>query len=514
MTTDALALENITMRFGTRTVLDGVNLRVAQGSIHGIIGENGAGKSTLMNIASGLLHPSEGRVVLRGEPRVWKSAGEAIKQGIGMVHQHFMLASPYTVLENVLVGHEITPRWAFLPTFLRPMQKRKAHKHLTELARQYDLDVDLDRRIVDLPVGAQQKVEILKVLYKKAEILILDEPTAVLTPQETKVFFAQLRRLRDEGKTIIIITHKLREVMAVTDEVTVLRAGKVTASLKTATTSPEQLACYMVGHDIVKPQPQRLAPGETVLSLKDVSASLRVDHSEALHEITLNLRQGEIVGVAGVSGNGQDALVRLLTHPHAFFTHGAKGTMEWRGDDVRLSTSEQLRDRGLAVVFSDRHRESVCLDLDLRDNYILGYEHRPRFSHKGWLRPGAIEKNTVSALQSYDVRPGIPSAMMRALSGGNQQKFVVGRELDSDPQVLVAAQPTRGVDIGAITMIHELFLRLRDKGGAILLISSDLDEIMTLSDRIVVMYQGRFVREFTRGGVTEEALGLAMGGHA
>lgn len=515
MSPDALVLESITMRFGSRTVLDGVDLKVARGSIHGIIGENGAGKTTLMNIASGLLLPTEGRIVLRGEPRVWKSAGEAIKEGIGMVHQHFMLGAPYTVLENVLLGREITANWSFLPVFLRPMQKRKARAHLKALARQYDLDIDLDKRIADLSVGAQQKIEILKVLYKKAEILILDEPTAVLTPQETKVLFAQLRRLRDEGKTIIIITHKLREVMAVTDEVTVLRAGKVTAHLKTQSTSPEQLARYMVGHDIVKPHSQSRAPGASILSLEHVSLASRSDHAVQLRDVNLDLRQGEIVGIAGVSGNGQDELVRLLTHPKKYFSaHGAKGAMRWRGDDVHLSTQEHLRDRGLAVIYSDRHRDGVCLDLDLRDNFILGYEHRPRFSHRGWLRPQAIEEAAASVLKAYNVRPAAPDALMRALSGGNQQKLVVGRELDSAPRLLVAAEPTRGVDIGAVTMIHELFLRLRDQGGGVLLVSSDLDEIMTLSDRIIVMYQGRFVREFHRDAVTEEALGLAMGGHA
>lgn len=513
--TDALALENITMRFGNRTVLDHVDFRVVKGSIHGLIGENGAGKSTLMNVAAGLLRPTEGRVLLNGAPYNWKSPGEAIKQGIGMVHQHFMLAAPYTVLENVLLGQETTRSWPpLLPSFLRPLQKQQARIALNDLAKQYDLVLDMDARVSDLSVGEQQKVEILKVLYKKADILILDEPTAVLTPQETRMLFTQLRRLRQEGKTIIIITHKLREVMEVTDEVTVLRAGKVTAHVKTAETSARELATYMVGHDMIKPQAQRREPGETILSLRASSDQKNADTDVRLQDVKLDLRCGEIVGIAGVSGNGQHELLDLLMHPRQHFFHDVRGSLQWAGEDVSRCSQEQLRQRGLAVIYPDRQREGVCLDLDLQDNFILGYETSPRFSRGGWLNSDAITTQTQEALNTYDVRPAYPLALMRSLSGGNQQKLVVGRELSNHPKVLVAAEPTRGVDVGAVIMIHELFLRLRDQGGAVLLMSSDLEEVMALADRIIVIFQGRFVREFNRSAVTEEALGLAMGGHA
>ena len=450
----AVELRGLTKRFGKLIANAGVNLRVESGTIHGVVGENGAGKSTAMKMLYGVFPPDAGDILVHGEKRVWHSPADAIGAGIGMVHQHFMLAGPHTALDNILLGAE--------PVRLGVIERRKARQRLEALSRQYELPVDLTKPIEELPVGVQQRVEILKLLYRDAKILILDEPTAVLTPQEANVLFQHLKLLRDEGKTIILITHKLKEVMAFTDRVTVLRAGKVTGEMPTAQTNPQELASLMVG--------------------RKVSLSIEVTPGQPRAEVALQMpelavRCGEIVGIAGVEGNGQSELLHEILR--------------------RQSRAN------IGFIPEDRQLEGLLLDRPVSENFRLGL-HRS-FSRVELLQAAAV------AVEEYDVRPRDLTIPARQLSGGNQQKLIVAREFYRKPRLLIAAQPTRGVDVGAIEFIHKRIVRARDDGAGVLLVSFELDEILTLSDRILVMYEGRIVAVFPRG-VSERELGLKMAG--
>jgi simple sugar transport system ATP-binding protein len=502
----AVKLREIRKQFGNVPANAGVNLRVGRGTIHGVIGENGAGKSTAMKMLYGIYRPDSGEIFVDGEKCAWTSPADAIARGIGMVHQHFMLAGPYTALDNILLGAE--------PRRIGLIDRRAALVELDSLAGQYGLRVEWDTPVEQLPVGIQQRVEILKLLYRHAKILILDEPTAVLTPQETGELFANLKRLRDEGKTILLITHKLKEVMNLTERVTVMRAGRVTGEVETSRTNPQELADLMVGRKVAlsievppaKPRPEYAIQAES-LSLAGKTSGSR----HTLSDVNFCVRRGEIVGIAGVEGNGQSELLQALLHPREPRCRSA-GSVKFLGEDVTNRDALEIRNLGVAVIPQDRQREGLLLERPMRENFLLGLQRTASFSHLGFLKMDNLQSTASHAVEEYDIRPPDPGIPAGKLSGGNQQKLVVAREFLRRPRALIAAQPTRGVDVGAIEFIHERLVRARDEGAGVLLISFELEEILTLSDRILVMYEGRIAAEYNRGEVSERELGLRMGG--
>jgi general nucleoside transport system ATP-binding protein len=498
-------LRGLTKQFGSVLANAGINLRVEAGTIHGVIGENGAGKSTAMKLLYGMLRPDAGEILIGGTKCSWTSPSDAIARGIGMVHQHFMLAGPYSALDNILLGAEPL-RW-------RVIDRQGARARLEALARQYGLPVDWDRPIEQLPVGVQQRVEILKLLYREASILILDEPTAVLTPQETNDLFANLKKLRAEGKTVLLVTHKLKDVMSFTDRVTVFRAGKVTGEVETSRTNPQELANLMVGRKVVLniAVPPAHPRAEPALEVTGLSLAGPAGSRHRLSEVSFTVRRGEIVGVAGVEGNGQSELLQALLHPRDSRCRTA-GTIRFLGEDVTAWAPLRIRDLGVAVIPEDRLQEGLLLGRPVSENFLLGMQRSAAFSHAGLLDLRGLAQTAARAIADYDVRPPDLTLPAGKLSGGNQQKLIVAREFQRQPQVLIAAQPTRGVDVGAIEFIHTRIVRARDEGAGVLLVSSELDEVLTLSDRILVMFEGRIEAEFRRGEVTERKLGLKMGG--
>jgi ABC-type uncharacterized transport system ATPase subunit len=498
----ALQLRGIDKHFGPVHANREVNLSVAGGTIHGLIGENGAGKSTLMNIVFGYRQPDAGEIWI-GEQRIAVDAPHvAIAAGIGMVHQHFMLVDTMTVLENVVLGAE--------GGMVLRIGLARARTELEALARDYGLEVPLDTPVRELSVGQQQRVEILKALYRRAAILILDEPTAVLTPQEADALFRMLVRLRNEGKAIILVTHKLREIMAVTDRVTVMRQGAVVGEFATRDTSPRELAEKMVGRSVqLHVEKSAAAPGPVLLSVRDLEVRdgrgvVRV------RDASFDLRAGEIVGIAGISGNGQTELLEAL----AGLVTPTSGTIQLQGRDVAREKLDAgaRRKLGLAHVPEDRLRTGVVARFSAEDNVILGYHDRADYQRGGWLRRPAIRADCERKMAEHDVRPTNPTLPITAFSGGNQQKLVLAREIEADPQVLLVGQPTRGVDIGAIEFIHQRLVALRDAGKAVLLVSVELDEILALSDRILVMHAGEIAGEVSAAAATEQTLGLMMAG--
>jgi ABC-type uncharacterized transport system ATPase subunit len=504
-TIPAVELRSLTKRFGPVLANDGVSLRVERGSIHGIVGENGAGKSTAMKMLYGIYGPDSGEILLNGKKCNWSSPADAIAAGIGMVHQHFMLAGPHTALDNILLGAEPT-RFGFI-------NRKQACQRLDQLSQQYGLHVEWDLPIDELPVGIQQRIEILKLLYRNANILILDEPTAVLTPQETNALFQNLKRLRDQGKTILLITHKLKEVMAFTDRVTVFRSGKVTGEAQTPQTNPQELANLMVGRKVLlkievpnaKPLP------EPAIEVKNLNLTGVSGSRHKLSNVRFSVKRGEIVGVAGVEGNGQTELLQAMLHPRDPNCRSA-GTVSFLGRDVTNWSAREIRQLGIAVIPEDRHNEGLLLNRPVAENFVLGLHQYPEFSRAGVLNSGNIAAIATRAIEEYDVRPAELTVPAGKLSGGNQQKLIIAREFHRNPKVLIAAQPTRGVDVGAIEFIHQRIIRARDEGAGVLLISAELDEILALSDRILVMFEGKIVAEFLRGKVDETTLGLKMAG--
>jgi simple sugar transport system ATP-binding protein len=501
----AVELRGITKHFGAILANAGVNVRLSPGSIHGIVGENGAGKSTAMKILYGMYRPDAGEILLDGKPCVWSSPGDAITQGIGMVHQHFMLAGPYSALDNILLGAE--------PVQFGIINRKQARSELDVLARKYGLPVDWSAPVGGFPVGLQQRVEILKLIYRRARILILDEPTSVLTPQETTTLFEHLRQLRDEGKSILLITHKLHEVLVLTDTVTVFRGGKVTGELRTSETNAQELADLMVGRKVVLNG--NLAPGapreERGIEVQHLHLAGRSGSRPRIHDLSLFVRRGEILGIAGVEGNGQSELIQAILHP-AESRCRTSGMVKILGQDVSGWHAKRIRDLAVAVVPEDRQREGLLLERSLTENFLLGLHRTNAFSQKGWLRDGPIGRAVRAAVAEYDIRPNDLNGTAGMLSGGNQQKLIIAREFERKPSVLIAAHPTRGVDVGAIEFIHNRIIQARDDGAAILLFSSELDEILALSDRILVMYEGRISAEFKRGEASQTELGLKMGG--
>ncbi len=502
----AIELRGISKAFGPVQANKDISLRVERGTIHGIIGENGAGKSTLMSILYGFYKADAGEILIGGRPVQIPDSQAAIRAGIGMVFQHFKLVQNFTVLENVVLGAEDG-------ALLRP-SLAKARRLLADLARDYELEVDPDEVIEELSVGHQQRVEILKALYRQADILILDEPTGVLTPAEADHLFRILRGLREQGKTIVLITHKLREIMEITDTVSVMRRGEMTATVKTADTNPEQLAELMVGRKVLlRVDKKPAAPGRTVLEVENLRVT-DPDGVERVKGISFSIRAGEILGIAGVAGNGQSELLEVL----GGFTPGA-GTVRINGDEIDLSgkhsNGQTRRARGIAHVPEDRQHLGLIMDFMAWENAIFGYHHDPAYQKNRLIMDNAgIVRAAAAKMERFDVRPPIPTLQAKSFSGGNQQKIVLAREIEREPDLLLVGQPTRGVDIGAIEFIHQRIIELRDAGKAVLLVSVELDEILSLSDRIAVMFDGRIMGERDPAATDERELGLLMAGIA
>jgi simple sugar transport system ATP-binding protein len=494
----------VTKRFGAVVANDAIDLSVVPGSVHGIVGENGAGKSTLMSILYGFYQADAGTILIGGKETRIASSADAIRQGIGMVHQHFMLVEPFSVLENVLLGKEGGP--------LLKKGRAKVREELRQLERDYALEVDPDAIVGDLPVGLQQRVEILRALHHGADILILDEPTGVLTPEEADHLFRILEKLKAEGKTVILITHKLREIMAVTDRVSVMRRGKLVATLETEATSPEELAELMVGRRVLlRVEKTEALPGAERLRLSHVTLTDAAGLPR-LKDISLSLRAGEIVGIAGLAGNGQSELLEVIAGIRAADS-GEAFLLDRRLDITGGADPVELRERGLAHIPEDRHRRGLVTAFEARENAILGYEWLECFTRGLFQNRAAIQQECERQMADFDVRPPDPRLRTANFSGGNQQKIVLAREIERGPKVLIVGQPTRGVDIGAIEAIHRRLIALRDAGLAILLVSVELDEIRSLSDRILVMFGGEIVGE--RGPqASERELGLMMAGVA
>ncbi len=502
MSETAIELIGINKSFGAVHANRDIHLEVPRGTIHGIIGENGAGKSTLMSILYGFYQADSGEIRIDGKTVTIHTPNDAIAFGIGMVHQHFMLVENFTVLENVMLGAENA---ALLAGGISD-----ARAELDRLEKEYGLEVDPDAVIEELPVGLQQRVEILKALYRGAEILILDEPTGVLTPAEANHLFRILRQLKEQGKTIVLITHKLREIMAVTDNVSVMRQGTMVATRKTAETTVEELAELMVGRRVLlRVEKGEANPGDVMLSVE----GLTVRDSRGVtmvDDVSFNVRAGEIVGIAGVAGNGQSQLIEAITG----IRKALSGTALLDGQPIGVTGSadpNELRGRGMAHVPEDRHHMGLVLPFEEYENSILGYHDDKRYISGPFLDMDAIRDDARVKIGKYDIRPDNCRLKTANFSGGNQQKIVLAREMERDPSVLVVAQPTRGVDVGAIEFIHKRIIEMRDQGKAVLLVSVELDEIRSLSDRILVMFAGRVVGERTPEA-TEGELGLLMAG--
>lgn len=501
----AIELKGISKAFGPVQANKDIHIAVPKGTIHGIIGENGAGKSTLMSILYGFYKADSGEIFINGEKVSITDSQTAIRAGIGMVFQHFKLVENFTVLENVILGAEDGP--------LLKSSLAKARATLAALSRDYELDVDPDALIEDLSVGHQQRVEILKALYRQADILILDEPTGVLTPEEADHLFRILKGLKDQGKTIILITHKLREIMETTDNVSVMRRGTMVATVKTAETSPEDLAELMVGRKVVLEVDKKpLTPGEIVLSVKDLK--VKDEHGiERLKGVSFDIRAGEILGIAGVAGNGQSELLAVLggmtKGTGVIVLNGAELPLSGKGADGRAR-----RAAGIAHVPEDRQRQGLIMDFSAWENTGFGYQDAPEYRRGPFMNNAALRADTEKKMATFDVRPPIPGLAAKSFSGGNQQKIVVAREIERNPDLLLVGQPTRGVDIGAIEFIHKQIVALRDAGKAVLLVSVELDEILSLSDRIAVMFDGRLMGFRDPEKTNERELGLLMAGVA
>ena len=498
----AVQMHGITKVFGTFKALDCVDLDVRKQSVHAILGENGAGKSTLMNVLYGLYSADEGEVFLNGKHVDISNPNDAIAQGIGMVHQHFMLVDNFTVTENIVLGDEVT-------SFAGVLDPKKAREKVLEIVNEYGFDVDPDAKIEDITVGMQQRVEILKALYRGADTLILDEPTAVLTPQEIEKLIQIMRDLVSKGKTIIIITHKLKEIMSSADECTIIRRGKYMGTVDVSKTNETELANKMVGRNVnlhVDKKPAK--PGEVLLSIRD----LHVKDERGIEQVNglnLEVRTGEIVGLAGIDGNGQRELadaINALVKPES-------GTIAIRGEEIQATTPRNVINHSVATIPSDRQRWGLVLPFSVAENMVLERHGEERFGKGISLDYSKVNEFAKELVEEFDIRPaGCFDHAAGGLSGGNQQKVIIAREVSGEPDVLIAIQPTRGLDVGAIEFVHKALIRERDRGAAILLISLELDEVMDVSDRIAVIYAGQIVGEFEQGAITEEQAGLLMAG--
>ena len=494
-----LELRGITKRFPGTVANDRVDFDLFPGEVHALLGENGAGKSTLMNVLFGLYHPDEGEIRVHGQPVSITSPRDALEHGIGMVHQHFMLIPVMTVAENIVLGREPRRR-AFLDV-------KEAEARVEEISRRFGLDVDPHARVRDISVSQQQRAEILKALYGDAEVLILDEPTAVLTPQETEELFQVVRALTASGKSVIFITHKLHEVLEIADRITILRRGVRVDTIPREGATEAGLARLMVGRDVLfEVDKGARQPGETLLAVSDLVV-LDNRHLQAVRGVSLDVRAGEIVGIAGVDGNGQSELVEALTG----LRRAEFGKIVFDGVDLTRANARRFLEAGIGHIPEDRQRQGLILDFNLAENLGLRDYRRAPASRFGWLKPNVLVRRARGLLEEFDVRGGIPATLASALSGGNQQKVVIAREVANDPRLLVASQPTRGLDVGATEFVHNRLVQERDEGRAVLLVSFSIEEIQSLSDRILVLYEGRIVGEYPPS-VSKEELGLAMTG--
>jgi ABC-type uncharacterized transport system ATPase subunit len=496
-----LELRNITKRFGDVLANDKVSIVVKPGTIHAIVGENGAGKSTAMRIAYGFYKADDGEIIVDGQPRDIATPHDAIALGIGMVHQHFMLVDTMTVAENIVLGAE--------PGSAGALDLATASVEIRKLSEEFKLAVNPSAVIEHLSVGQQQRVELLKALYRHARLLILDEPTAVLTPQEVEEFFSILRRMREQGKTVVIITHKLAEVLAISDEVTVMRDGRVVGRVATSETNAADLARMMVGREVLlrvdKPDAKT---GTAELTVRNLSITAK--GAKRLDDVSFEVRKGEILGIAGVEGNGQTELIEALAglvNPSQL-----SGEILFEDRDITREGARLRRELGIAHIPEDRHRRGLLLEFDLAENAILGVHYRkPIVSFAGVvLDSAAVRQRANDIIAGFDVRPANPDLPARALSGGNQQKLIIGREFKVEPKLLLVSQPTRGVDIGAIEFIHRKLVSLRDSGCAVLLVSAELEEVTSLSDRLLIIHDGRIVGEVDPKVATIEEIGLLM----
>ena len=494
-----LELKNITKTFGSVTANNDVTITVKRGTIHAIVGENGAGKSTIMRIAYGFYNADSGEIWVNGERANIRNPHDAIALGIGMVHQHFMLVDTMTAAENIILGAETGTATS--------LDLEKANADIQKLSDELRLNVNPRALIEDLSVGQQQRVEVLKALYRNAELLILDEPTAVLSPQEVEEFFGILRRMKEQGKTVIIITHKLDEVLAISDDVTVMRDGRVVGNVKTAETDAKGLARMIVGRDVLlRVEKEDAQPSDVVLSVRELK--ILGKHGLAVDGVSFDVRVGEIVGVAGIEGNGQTELIEAI----AGLCKPESGRVEFEGKDVTGASARRLKELGIAHIPEDRHKRGLLLQADLAENSILGVHYRPPVAASGFMSSAVIEKRVGEIIQNFDVRPPNPELSAKSLSGGNQQKLIIGREFELDPKLLLVSQPTRGVDIGAIEFIHRKLIELRDKGRGVLLVSAELEEVKALADRLLVIREGKLVGEVDPKTASVDEIGLMMTG--
>ena len=495
-------MKSITKKFPGVIANDNVNFSLKKGEIHVLLGENGAGKTTLMNILYGLYQPTSGEIYINGNKVEVADPNVAIEKGIGMVHQHFMLVPPFTIAENIILGTEPSQYSGF------KIDMKKAKKDVMKISDEYGLKVDPDAKVQEISVGMQQRVEILKALYKGADILILDEPTAVLTPQEIEELGVILDNLRKEGKSIILITHKLKEVMSMSDRVTVIRRGKVIDTINTAETNTDELAELMVGRKVnLVVNKSEGKTGESILEVNDIHA-LNSRGIPAVKGVTFDVKAGEIFAIAGVDGNGQSELVEVITS----LTKSTKGSIKLRGKDITEAKTKDIIKFGVGHIPEDRHKRGLVLKHDLAENMILGNHKEEPFSKNGMMNYDAIHSHAKELIEEFDVRTPNENVSAKSLSGGNQQKVIIARELYRDPSLLIASQPTRGLDVGAIEFVHKRLVEQRDKGKAVLLVSLELDEVMALADRIGVIYDGKIVDIIDAKDATEKKLGILMAG--
>lgn len=498
----AVQMRGITKFFGNFKALDNVDLDVKKGETHAVLGENGAGKSTLMNVLYGLYSADCGEIYLNGEQVNIKNPNAAIANGIGMVHQHFMLVENFTVLQNIMLGNETTNRLGVINT-------RKARKQIIEIIKRYGMKVDLKKRVRNISVGMQQKVEILKALYRGADILILDEPTAVLTPQEVDELLEVIENLKKDGKTIIIITHKLKEIKKSSKDCTIIRKGAFIDRVDVKSENEQSLAEKMVGRKVkLRVDKTRAVPGDEVFEIKNLTVKCERG-VETVKNFSVKLRRGEIYGLAGVEGNGQKELLECIIGQK----YAESGKIIINGKEIQNTPTRNVLDSKISVIHEDRHKNGCVLEMSVADNAILEKYRKEPFHKHGFLDYEQRDKFTSDLIRDYDIRPEkCKYKRIRNLSGGNQQKLVIGREIANNPDLLIAVQPTRGLDVGAIEYVHKTLINLRDKGKAILLISLELDEILDVSDRIGVIYNGEIVGEFAQKDADEQRIGLLMAG--
>ncbi len=497
----AVEMINITKKFGDFTANKDINLDVKKGEIHALLGENGAGKSTLMNILYGLYTPTEGEIRINGEIKDIKDPNEAIKCGLGMVHQHFMLIEPFTVVENIILGME--PK-----TKLGQIDLKAARKNVMDISEKYGLKIDPDEKIENISVGMQQRVEILKALYRGADILIFDEPTAVLTPQEIDELINIIKGLSEQGKTIIIITHKLREIKAMANRCTIIRHGEKINTVDVSDVTEADLADMMVGRQVeLKVEKKDQEAGDTTLKVENLVVK-DIRNINKVNGLNLELKSGEILGIAGVDGNGQSELLEALTG----LRHIEEGNVYVKDINITNKKPKEIQEVGLFNIPEDRQRRGLVLDFTIAENLILENFSDERFSKKGILKEKEINNFATELSEKFDIRPRDINYLAGDLSGGNQQKIIIAREITNDPEVLIAAQPTRGLDVGAIEYVHKFLVEQRNKGKAVLLISFELDEILKLSDKICVIYEGKIVKTMNRKDTDEREIGLLMAG--